>query len=40
MVSARRGWGTQRAKPGALQRTSLSVHAQGSLHPVGHHWGP
>ena len=40
MVSAHRGWGTQRANTGACSATSLSVHAQGNLHPVGHHWAP
>ena len=87
VLSARRGWGTQRTNPGAPAVQSLylpaprgpstqwattgapeafcgatsgrsgirhsgshpwgpcstppmSVHAQGTLHPVGHHWGP
>ena len=37
MVSACRGWSTQRANPGAM---SFSVHAQGGLHPVGHQRAP
>ena len=39
-VSACRGWGTQRANPGPCSAKSMSACAQGTQHPVGHHWGP
>ena len=39
MVSVRKGWGTQRANPGPCSAKSASAYAQGTQHPVGHHWG-
>ena len=45
-TSARRGSGTQGIRhPGSqpwgpCSASPMFVHAQGTLHPVGHHWGP